>query len=140
MRLISNDYIGALVLFCMFITVILIIEIWTRRYKPPAELSRKAVHILGGLGCLLFPFLIGSPWVVCFVSLIFSAVFYFGQRFKWLRSLCSVERKSKGSEFYPLAIIFIFFVSQGRLWLYFTSVLILTVSDAAAALVGKKFG
>lgn len=140
MRFIHNDWIGMLVLFCLFAAVITIVEIWTRRFKPPAELSRKAVHIFGGLGCLLFPFLIGSPWVVCFISLIFSLTFIIGQKSGWLQSLCSVDRKSKGSEYYPIAIIFIFFVSQQRLWLYFTSVLILTISDAAAALIGKKFG
>lgn len=140
MRLIDHDGIGMLVLFCLFMTVIAIVELWTRRFKPPAELSRKAVHITGGLGCLLFPFLIGSPWVVCILSLMFSLIFFVGQKSGWLLSLSSVDRKSKGSEYYPFAISFIFYISQGRLWLYFTSVLILTVSDAAAALIGKKFG
>jgi len=140
MKFVHNDYLGGLIILILFTGVIIAIELWTRLSKPPAELSRKAVHISGGLGCLLFPFLIESPLVVTALAFIFSTSFFIGQKKGFLRSLTNVGRQSRGSEYYPFSISFIFFVSQGRLWLYFTSVLILTISDAAAALIGKKFG
>jgi len=135
-----NDWLGALILLAMFAATIAGAEIWTRFKHPDPELPRKFVHIVGGLGCLLFPFLVESPLMVAFMAGLLAAVFAVGQRSKGLQCLSGVGRKSRGSEYYPVAIAFLFFISQGRWWLYFVSVLILTLADAAAALIGGRFG
>jgi len=61
MRIVHNDIAGGLLILALFAAVIVIIEVWTRLRHPDPELSRKAVHILGGVGSLLFPFVVGSP-------------------------------------------------------------------------------
>jgi dolichol kinase len=138
--IINDDLLGSIILLILFSTTILLAEIWTRIKRPDPELTRKLVHIVGGLGCLLFPFFISSPLVVVLMAGVFAAVFAFGQKSDLLQCLSSVGRKSRGSEYYPIAVAFLFYVSQGRWWLYFVSILILTLADAAAALIGGRFG
>lgn len=140
MSVLHNDWLGALILLAMFVVTIACAELWTRFKHPDPELPRKFVHIVGGLGCLLFPFLVESPLMVAFMAGVLAAAFAVGQRSKVLQSLSGVGRKSRGSEYYPVAIAFLFYISQGRWWLYFVSVLILTLADAAAALIGGRFG
>ena len=140
MSVLHNDWLGALLLLAMFVLTIACAEFWTRFKHPDPELPRKFVHIIGGLGCLLFPFLVESPLMVAFMAGVLATAFAVGQRSKVLQSLSGVGRKSRGSEYYPVAIAFLFYISQGRWWLYFVSVLILTLADAAAALIGGRFG
>jgi len=51
-----------------------------------------------------------------------------------------VERKSYGGIYYPIAIYLIFLMASNRPVIYFTSILVMTVSDTLAALVGGKYG
>lgn len=140
MSILHNDWLGAAILLSMFAATIGCAEAWTRLKRPNPELPRKLVHIVGGLGCLLFPFFIESPLIVVFMAGVLATAFAAGQRSELLQCLSSVERKSQGGEYYPVAIAFLFYISQGRWWLYFVSVLILTLADAAAALIGSRFG
>jgi len=140
MNIIGNDLLGALLVIGFFSATIAAAETWARLRQPDPEWPRKFVHIAGGLGCLLFPFVIERPIVVTAMAFFFAAIFFFGGKSDRLRCLSGVRRKSRGSEYYPFAIAFLFFVSQDRMWLYFTSVLILTLADAGAALIGARFG
>jgi len=140
MNIIGNDLLGAALAIGFFSATIAAAEIWTRVGQPDPEWPRKFVHLAGGLGCLLFPFLIERPLVVGLMAFLFAAVFFLGGKSGRIRCLSGVQRRSHGSEYYPFAIAFLFFVAQGRMWLYFTSVLILTLADAGAALIGARFG
>ncbi len=140
MRIVHNDLAGGLFLLALFACVIIAIEIWTRLRRPDPELSRKAVHFMGGAGSLLFPFVVGSPITVMVIAVVFSGFFFIAKRGNFLHCLGKVTRKSSGSEYYPIAVFLLFYVCQDRLWLYITSILILSVADAAAALIGTRYG
>jgi dolichol kinase len=135
-----NDGLGAAILLLLFLGVIGTAETLIRRKRLAPEPARKLIHLAGGLGCLLFPFLISSWITVLILAALFGAVFYLGENRGLLRSLASVDRRSCGSMIFPLAIFLLFIISEGRIWLYVSALLVLVLADTAAALAGVRFG
>jgi phytol kinase len=136
----TRELLGAGALAGIFAAVLAAAELWARRGSPKPEWTRKLVHVGGGLGCLGFPFLVSSPWTVLVMATGLSALFAAGRRGGALRSLHGVERRTSGSEYYPLAIFLTYVLTYGRPWLFVSSVLTLAVADAGAALVGGRWG
>jgi dolichol kinase len=136
----TSDLVGALILAGGFLLLLVVAESWSRLANPNPEMPRKLVHAAGGVGCLFFPFLVQSPWVVLALALGMSALFALGGRLAFLRCLHGVARKSRGSEYYPLAIFLVYLASYGRPWLYVASILVLALADASAALIGSQYG
>lgn len=135
-----SDLRGALILGSAFLSLIVIAELWRRLGTPKPEHTRKLVHLGGGVACLFFPFLIESPWVILAMALPLTALFVAGSKLGFLKSLHGVERKSRGAEYYPLAVFLVFVLTRGRPWLYLAAVLVLAVADAFAALIGSRYG
>jgi dolichol kinase len=106
------------------------------------ELTRKLVHIGTGLLTLLFPLLLGNHWWVLLLCSSFMIILLASIKFKLLRSINAIKRKSVGSIAYPVAVYgcfmaFNFFDNQ---YLYFyLPILILAICDPVAALTGKKW-
>jgi len=136
----AADLRPALLLGGIVLAIVLIAEIWARYGGGTPEWTRKLVHAGGGLVCLLFPFLIRSVWTVLAMAAGLSALFLWGARTGRLQSLHRVARPSRGAEYYPLTIAALFVLARGRPWLYVASVLVLAVADAAAALIGSRYG
>ena len=135
-----SDLLGAIILGTASMIVLAVAELWIRLGTPRPEWTRKLVHVAGGMCCLLFPFLIESVWVVGLLALSMSSLFALGGKTGFLKSLHGVARKSRGSEYYPIAIFLVFALSDGERWLYLASVLVLAVGDAFAALIGSQYG
>ncbi|MDF7799915.1 hypothetical protein P4C99_10585 [Pontiellaceae bacterium B1224] len=140
MNPLMQEILGATGLVVVFIAVIGLVEALSRKLNLEAETARKSVHLAGGLGCLLFPILISSWITVLCLAVVFAGIFYFGEKQNKLKSISSVERTSYGSLLFPVAILILFVVSNGRLWLYVSSLLVLVLADAAAALAGTRYG
>lgn len=135
-----SDLRGALLIGSAFAALIAAAELWRRLGRPNPEHTRKLVHLGGGIACLFFPFLIRSPWVVLAMALPLTALFVAGAQAGFLQSLHGVGRKSRGAEYYPLAVWLVLWMTQGRPHLYLAAVLVLAVGDAFAALVGSRYG
>ena len=114
--------------------------VWWRRRGVKAEWTRKLVHFGGGMVCLSFPFLLQSPWTVLGMALALSALFAGGRRWGFLACLHDVDRPTRGSEYYPLAVWMVFVLSLGEPWRYVCALLVLGVADACAALIGSRYG
>lgn len=140
MEVSPSDLAGAGIVAGAFLAVLLAAEAWARLGRPDPEWPRKLVHLGGGLACLLFPFVVESPAVVCGTGALLAGAFVAGRRLGALKSLHGVARPSRGAEYYPLAISLSFLLSRGRPWLYVAAVLVLAVADALAALVGSSLG
>ena len=136
----SGDLRGALILSGIFLAIIAAAELWRRFGHPGPEHTRKLVHLGGGVTCLFFPFLVHSPWVVLAMALPLTILFVAGSKLGFLQSLHGVARKSRGAEYYPLAVFLVFCMTLGRPWLYLAAVLVLAVADAFAALIGSRYG
>ncbi len=135
-----GDLRGAVILGGAFLSLIFLAELWRRFGSPKPEHTRKLVHLGGGVACLFFPFLIDSPWVVLAMAAPLTILFVAGSKLGFLKSLHGVARKSRGAEYYPLAVFLVFVLSRGRPWLYLSAVLVLAVADAFAALIGSRYG
>jgi phytol kinase len=136
----AHDLRGAALIAGAFFALLILAEVWTRVGNPKPEWTRKLVHLGGGLIGLALPLLIDSPAVVFVLTASLSGIFLIGEKTKLMRSLHRVERKSRGSEYYPLAIFLVFAIAADRYWLYLSAVLVLATADAFAALVGSKYG
>lgn len=136
----AHDGWGTLLLGGVFLIILTAAEAWARIGRPNPEWTRKLVHIGGGLVCLGFPFFVRSPWVVLGLSAALSGLFALGAYTGGLHALHRVSRRSRGAEYYPLAVTLVFLMALGRPWLYVAAIMTLAVADAAAALVGASYG
>lgn len=135
-----GDLRGAVILSSIFVGLLVVAELWRRLGSPKPEWTRKLVHTGGGITCLFFPFLVKSPWTVLLMALPLTVLFVLGGKLGFLKSLHGIQRKSRGAEYYPLAVFLTFVMTQGRPWLYLPAVLVLAVADAFAALIGSRYG
>lgn len=136
----AADLQSGIVIAAFFVGLLIAAELWRKFGNPPAEWTRKLVHFGGGLTCLAIPFFIRSHWVVLGLATCMAIIFVVSKRKGWLQSVHGVDRKSAGTEFYPVVVYLLFVLCFGTVWKFVICVLVLAVSDSAAALVGKRFG
>jgi len=111
------------------------------------EIARKVVHVSMGLSCLVFPLAFSEIWMVWLLltlslSLLFIVRWTKNGRAMMGDALHSVERRSLGELWFALAVAIVFTLAQleQQPVLFWVPVLILTFSDAAAALIGIRYG
>ena len=109
------------------------------------ELLRKLLHIGMGLVGLSLPWLFAAAWPV----LLLAALFALGlgicrTSVRWRRFeggiIDGISRDSLGDLCFPIAVGILFLVSSGDPLTFCIPMLILTLADAAAALVGTRCG
>jgi len=137
---------------------------WASRvWDLPPEVRRKAVHVGMGLTALSFPWVFDSVLSVAVLGLLSLLVLATIRRREARRCqagegagdsepdaggvavLHGVGRASLGDLWFPLAVVFVFAWSRQRegteaLVLYLVPILVLTLADAAGALVGTRYG
>ena len=135
-----EDFWAAGLVSILFLALIALAELWRKTGSPNPEWTRKLVHFGGGAVCLMLPFLIQSHWVVLALAAGMAVLFIVGRLTGTLQSLHGVQRKGQGVEFYPLVIYVLFLLAHDQPWKYVICVLVLAIADAAAALVGSRYG
>ncbi|MEZ5304116.1 MAG: hypothetical protein R3F11_26255 [Verrucomicrobiales bacterium] len=110
-----------------------------------AELKRKATHFAMGCATLSFPWLFSGPLPVVALAGICGAVLLASRALPRWRQTCGtalhgVGRPSLGEFYFVAAVALVFALSGGDPLRYGIPVAVLTVADAAAALVGTRFG
>jgi dolichol kinase len=123
-----------------FLLIFGVAEAWRIFGQPSAELSRKLVHFMGGLLVLAFPWIFDSRWTVIGLVLVFAFLIWGTEKVGLLKSIHGVARKTEGGLFYPLAVALLFIVAYDNPPFYLASALALIVSDAAAAILGTRYG
>lgn len=118
------------------------------RYSQDNEQLRKLVHVMHGTGvaalALLVPLnvVVGIEVMVLISMLIARYLFSNFGKIAWIKyfgKVYNVGRVSYGEFFFPISAIALTFLAESK-GEFAASILILGVSDALAALVGKKFG
>lgn len=143
---------GILLQICVAILSVLtllgmmaVVRLVARRYGLSAELQRKLVHVGTGLYALTLPWLFPERWPV-YLLIGMTLVVMFALRSPQFakggigETLHGVERQSYGDLLLALAVGTVFLLSDGRPILYVLPIAILTLSDAAAALTGSRYG
>jgi phytol kinase len=117
------------------------------------ELVRKMLHMGMGLATLTFPWLFQSAWPVLFLATVSIVAFVVLRMSRRLRArlgtvVGGVERFSLGEIYFPVAVagLFVLYLHEEqtapllRPLLYCIPILLLTLADAAAALIGITYG
>jgi dolichol kinase len=141
---------GFLVLLTYFAVCAILALVLRRSVKIPAEVFRKILHmiLLGSIFVLAYAF--HTWWVSAVTAFVFMAVVYpvlmFAERIPGYSKLLT-ERKCGEIKLSLIVVFFMFAVLIGVCWgwmgekyLVIASVLAWGLGDAAAALVGKRFG
>ncbi len=136
----GRDIMAGAIVSGAFLALVAVAEIWRLLANPPAEWTRKLVHVGGGLVCLILPLVIESHWVVLAMAIGMGVLFTATRGLGWLSSVHGVGRVSHGTLCYPFVIYLLFLLSHDRPWKYFICVLVLAVADGLAALVGSHYG
>lgn len=123
--------------------------------KLDPEIGRKLVHISLGLYCLTFPWIFSHAWEVAAMCLLAILVFLLARgtmRKQLGGGLHGVTRQSYGELLFAVSVALLFWLKDGHYImtqqarpaigpvLYVLPILILTLCDAASALVGSQYG
>lgn len=136
-----TDIIWAGIISLIFLSLFVIAEILGKK-GVCVEGTRKFVHFGGAFVTIFFPFILKSHWTVLALAVGFALIMILTKKFGLLKSVHCVDRKSDGAFYHPIAIYTCFLYAQilNQPWFYVISILILAISDALAALVGKNYG
>ena len=116
-----------------------------RRFAIGSEVMRKLAHIGTGLLALTFPWLFTSVkpvFLICGLALLLLAAISAipAARAKLGASLYSVDRESHGEFYFPIGVAVLFFLTHGNKLFYLIPILVLTLADAVAAVLGSIYG
>lgn len=131
------------------VIVIGVVESILNRLKRDNEATRKLLHIMHAVGLAGLAFIIPLYWVAALelfflVSVLLARYLHihYDKQWKWVHYLGKtyrVGRESYGEILMPIGLILVAIVANSE-WEFAATVLIMGLADAAAALVGKKWG
>jgi phytol kinase len=129
----------------MLLVIMAAVKMLGSRYAWSAELQRKSVHVATGLYALTLPLTFSERWPVVVLVGLAGAVMLMLRLPYFAKSglgstLHGVERKSYGELLLALSVGFIFYFSLENPVLYILPIAVLTLSDAAAAMIGTRYG
>lgn len=115
-----------------------------RRFAPNAEGLRKLAHLGTGLLAMSFPWIFSSLAPVLLVcglalALLIAISVIPAVRVRLGATLYSVGRSSRGEFYFPVAVAMVFALARGDKLLYLIPLLVLTLADAVAAVLGSIY-
>jgi len=138
-------FVGIVLVFGLF-TALFAGLIWSRyKWKLSLEWCRKIAHVGMGLACLPFPLFISTYWQALSLSIIFSGLLVLLRLEKKIfwgggEILASSRCHSEGEFYFVAGVTFAFLFSHKDMFVYASSILILTFADTAAAVIGRWIG
>jgi phytol kinase len=140
-----NPFAGAGIVLVSLAAIFLVVKFLQTSGLLTPEASRKSVHIGMGLIALTFPWIFSSPvhvWITGAIAFIGMATLRLYQK-KYSRFadvLHGVNRSSYGEFHFILSICILFYLTHNEPLFYIIPILVLSLADAAAAIMGVKFG
>jgi phytol kinase len=134
------DFVIVLIFAGIYLFVFVLGEVIRRLVPSKPEIPRKAVHFASGLIALSIPCFLKSHWWLLSLVASFTVILALAQKKHWFESIFGVERKSHGAILFPVTVYVLFVLSTGNYILYFIPILIMTVSDTLAAVIGGRYG
>lgn len=122
-----------------------LLRVYQVRADPGPELVRKLFHLGGGAIGLAMPWLFDTLWPVLVLGAACVAVFASLRLVPALSAgpgqvLSAVKRNTLGEFWFVTSFCLLFWLADGDRLLYTVPLLVLTVADTAAALVGEEYG
>lgn len=139
----TSEMAGMVVALAALVVVLWALSRIRERFEWPAEWLRKILHVGTGLA------LLGVPWMFRSVAsmVLFAAMGL--ALLAWLRrnrgagfavAIHGVDRRSCGELFFPVSAFLALVFARGEMMFYFVPILLLTLADAMAGLVGGWLG
>jgi len=124
-----------------FLALFALAELIHRKTDTETEITRKMVHVLGGIISVLFPFIFTKVWPVAVLAVLFVGIIWLSKKKGYLPSIHNIGRHTQGSYLYPMAILLCFwvYILNGNILFFFIPVIVLAISDPSAAFFGKLF-
>jgi phytol kinase len=143
-----NPWLGIALVLALLLGLFGALRLVQRFAAPHPEIVRKLMHVGMGLATLSFPWLFKDVWPVLLLVGLSMVALATVRCVSALKSgfgsvLGGVARKSLGEFYFILSVACLFWLARGetfRLILYGVPLLILTLADAAAALIGLRYG
>ncbi len=132
---------------CVMSTAVVLLSLLglCKRFVKDSEQLRKLAHLGTGGLALPFPWLFSSlppVLLVCGLALLLliavSCIPLVRTRLGG--SLYSIERRSRGEFYFPIAVALLFALARGDKLLYLIPLLVLTFADAVASVLGTIYG
>lgn len=142
--MIASEWIAIAALLGTAVVLLLILGACKRLGVSPEGL-RKLAHIGTGILAISFPWLFSSlepVLILCALALTLLAAISAvpSIRARLGASLYSVGRDSHGEFYFPIAVAVLFALAHGDKLLYVIPLLVLTLADAVAAILGSAYG
>lgn len=121
------------------------IRLLARRVGASPEVARKSIHVAMGLSCVAFPWIFHRSMPVWVLAAIATLPLGLIRVFPALRNgigsaLHGIDRLSYGEILFAPAVAAVFALADGDIFLYVIPILVLTIADAAGALIGTRWG
>jgi len=135
-----SDFLSLFIAFLYVAALIAISEILRRVFHVPLDITRKIVHVGVGMTALALT-IIFRDWTVAILGpLAFIAINYFSYRKKIFQGIEIAEQGQLGTIYFPLAFVILTPLLWSRPALLAAAFMPMTWGDAAAAILGKRFG
>jgi phytol kinase len=133
-----TDAVAVAAFSVVFVALLAGAEASSRRWKVEPELARKSAHVSSALVAATLPWFM-SFTAVAVLALLFVPFMVLSRRLHLFPAVHAVERTTLGEMWFPLgvALVALAVPEHGP---YAYGVLVMGLSDAAASLVGQRYG
>jgi phytol kinase len=136
---------GMLLVMGVIVGLMVCLRAYRRRHAPHPELVRKLFHVGTGLFTLTLPWLFVDAWPVLVLSAVTVLALFALRHLRLLKSslggiIDGVERESLGEIYFAFSVGLLFYLAAGNALLFVVPLLVLTLADAVAALIGIRYG
>lgn len=134
-----SDWLLFGIYFIILVIFIGVAELIRRTLHLSSEVTRKTVHILTGVLVATTPFIFSSKVPMAILAVLFICINGIGLKAELFPGMHDTNRVTYGTVFYPISFLVLLLL----LWdhhkvVFVTSMLILAIADAAAAIVGEN--
>ncbi len=133
-----NSMVAFIVICTLLLGSTYLVEQLAQEKKLSVETSRKIPHVLSGIAVAILPFFIGLR-LIPVVGAIDIGVLWLLRKFDIFSAVRHVERKTYGEFFFAIGAIITSFITDSN-WIFAAAIFYLGFADAAAAIIGQRFG
>ncbi|WP_419418700.1 diacylglycerol/polyprenol kinase family protein [Legionella sp. D16C41] len=126
----------------LYLTILVCLYILQKFIQIQPEYLRKFIHAVCGLTCLTYPLLFNN--ILSVIIIMGAAIgFFLFVRLPYLKSMfnpvLNLRAFSLGEIYFPISIILLFGLARENYLEFVIPVLVLSLADAAASIVGIKY-
>lgn len=128
-----------IIITLLLIFIVLVLnELWWRYVKQHSELSRKFIHITVGSFVAFWPFYMSWNQIRIF-SIAFLIIILISKKLTIFKAIHSVQRPTLGEIYFALSVGILTYITHDP-WIYMSSLLIMSLADGLAAIIGVSYG